>query len=103
MTIIEHGQQNWLLTRWTDCWDLKSESRYWLNQNTRAPAAIVIEKKGLWSSVIFLPDGEVLDVITTTSKKTTQGMSSQILKDFVDMCSTTIKQAREPFRNWLDI
>ena len=101
MIIIDYGQQNFLLTRWTDCWDRQSEARYWLNQ--RVPASVVISMRGTWSAVIYLPDGEVLDVVTTKKKRDTVYLSSDILKSFVDMCSTTLLQSNEDFRQWLDL
>tara|TARA_R100000808_G_scaffold18059_1_gene39671 strand:- start:351 stop:662 length:312 start_codon:yes stop_codon:yes gene_type:complete len=103
MVIIEYGQQNFLLTRWTDCWDRQSEARYWLNQEKRVPASVVISMKGTWSAVIYLPDGEVLDVVTTKKKREAQILSSQILQSFVEMCSTTLLKSRDEFKEWLDI
>jgi len=67
------------------------------------PASVVISMKGTWSAVIYLPDGEVLDVVTTKKKREAQILSSQILQSFVEMCSTTLLKSRDEFKEWLDI
>ena len=103
MIIIDYGQQNFILTRWTDCWDRQSEVRYWFNQEKRIPASVVIPMKGYWSAVIYLPDGEVFDIITTKQKKQTKKMVATILEGFVRMCSCTLIRSSKEFREWLDL
>jgi hypothetical protein len=100
LKVAQYAGEYYLLTGWIV--DDLIEKRMWISNVGRSPAVILHNVKPI-QVLTYAPDGQLIDVSATWSRKEALEIARRMTKLFYADNKTIVTKSSEEFRQWLDL
>ena len=100
LKVLHYVGEHYLLTGWIV--DGLIEKRLWISNVGRSPAVILHNVTPI-QVLSFAPDGEVLDVAATHSRREALELAREVIQVFYEDNKTIVTKTPQEFRDWLDL
>ncbi len=100
LKVAQYAGEYYLLTGWIV--DGLIEKRMWISNVGRSPAVILHNVQPI-QVLSYAPDGQLVDVSATWSRKEALQIAREVTKLFYADNKTIVTKSSEEFRRWLDL
>tara|TARA_R100000654_G_scaffold5228_1_gene15032 strand:- start:41 stop:349 length:309 start_codon:yes stop_codon:yes gene_type:complete len=98
--LVDFCGKAYILSDW-DSNDKNFQRKFWISETGTSPAAISMMIDGQFKIVLYAPDGELLEVFATTSRKEALNLIRDALFFYLDVGKVLLFSLSKEQRKWL--